>query len=74
MVNVYAKKGITYIIRTIIFNEMCRLQYNLSIGCSTLWRKDGIIIGKLRMFIFVAMEMQKLYSVSKSLRRFRILS
>ena len=47
--------------RTFIFNEMSRLQYNLSIGCSTTWRKYGIIIGKLRMFIFVAMEMEKLY-------------
>ena len=45
--------------RTFISNEMSRLQYNLSIGCSTTWHKYGIIIGKLRMFIFVAME--KLY-------------
>ena len=61
MVNVYTKKGIAYIMRTFIFNEMSRLQYNLSIGCSTKWRKYGIIIGKLRMFIFVAMEMEMLY-------------
>ena len=47
--------------RTFIFNEMSRLQYNPSIGCSTIWRKYGIIIGKLQMFIFVAMEMEKLY-------------
>ena len=46
--------------RTFVFNEMIRLQYNLSIGCSTIWRKYGTIIGKLRMFIFVAME--KLYN------------
>ena len=45
--------------RTFIFSEMGRLQYNLSISCSTIWRKYGVIIGKLRMFIFVAME--KLY-------------
>ena len=57
------KKGIAYNISTFIFNEVSRLQYNLSIGCSTIWRKYGIIIGKLRMFIFVAMEMQKLYYV-----------
>ena len=50
---------VTYIMRTFIFNEMSRLQYNPSIGCSTIWRKYGIIIGKLRMFIFVTME--KLY-------------
>ena len=49
--------------RTFIFYEMSRLQYNLSIGCSTIWCKYGIIIGKLWMFIFVAMEMEKLYSV-----------
>ena len=47
--------------RTFIFSEMNRLQYNLSISCSTIWRKYGVIIGKLRMFIFVAMEMEKLY-------------
>ena len=57
MVNVYTKKGIANIMSTFIFNEMSRLQYNLSIGCSTIWHKYGIIIGKLRMFIFVAMEM-----------------
>ena len=45
--------------RTFIFYEMIRLQYNLSIGCSTEWRKYGIIIRKLQMFIIVAME--KLY-------------
>ena len=48
--------------RTFIFNEMSRLQYNLSIGCSTIWRKYVVIIGKLRIFIFVAMEMEKLAS------------
>ena len=66
-VNVYTKKGIAYyIMRTFIFNEMSRLQYNLLIGCSTiiLWHKYGIIIGKLRMFIFIAMEMEKLYGVT----------
>ena len=67
MVNVYTKKGIVYIICTFIFNEMSRLQYNLSIGCSTIWRKYGIIIGKLRMSIFVAMEMQKLYRLRPSI-------
>ena len=48
--------------RTFVFNEMSRLQYNLSICCSTMWRKYGTIIGKLRTFIFVAMEMEKLYN------------
>ena len=62
MVNVYTKKGIAYVMRTFISYEMGTLQYNLSIGCSTIWHKYGITIGKLRMFIFVAMEMQKLYS------------
>ena len=33
-------------------NEMSRLQYNLSIGRTTIWHKYGVIIGKLRMFIF----------------------
>ena len=58
---VHTKKGIAYIMHTFIFNEMSRLQYNLSIGCSTIWRKYSIIIGKLRMIIFIAMEMEKLY-------------
>ena len=66
MVNVYTKKGIVYIIHTFIFNEMSRLQYNVSIGCSTIWPKYGVIIGKLRMFISVAMEMEKLYSYFSS--------
>ena len=61
MVNVYTKKGTAYIIYTFIFNKMSRLQYNVSIGCSTIWQKYGIIIGKLQMFIFVAMEMEKFY-------------
>ena len=61
MVNVYTKKGTAYIMRTFIFKKMSRLQYNLSIGCSTIWCIYGIIIGKLRMFIFVAIEMEKLY-------------
>ena len=60
-VNVYTKKGIAYIMRTFIFHEISRLQYNLSMGCSTIWRKYGIIIRKLRMFIFIVMEMEKLY-------------
>ena len=34
----------------------------VSIGCLTIWRKYGIIFGKLRMFIFVTMEMEKLES------------
>ena len=55
MINVYTKKGTAYIMRTFIFNET---QYKVSIGCSTIWRKYGIIIGKLRMFIFVAIEME----------------
>ena len=62
--NIYTKKVITYIIHTFIFNEM-RLQYNVSIGCSTIWRKYGVIIGKIRMFISVAMEMEKLYRLVK---------
>ena len=49
---------------TFIFNEMSRLQYNLLIGCSTIWHKYGIIIGKLRIFIFIAMEIEKLYGVT----------
>ena len=61
MVNVYTKKGIAYIMRTFIFYEISRLQYNLSIACSSIWRKYGKIIGKLQMFLFVAMEMEKLY-------------
>ena len=61
MVNIYSKKGIAYIARTFIFNEMSRLQYNVSIGCLTIWQKYGIIIGKLWMFISAAMEMEKLY-------------
>ena len=43
---------------TLIFNEMSRLQYNVSISCSTIWRKYG----KLQMFISITMEMEKLYS------------
>ena len=60
MVKVYTKKGIAYIIHTFIFYEMSRLQYNLSIGCSTIWHKYGIIIEKFRMLIFVTMEMENL--------------
>ena len=60
MVKVYTKKGIAYIMHTFIFYEMSRLQYNLSIGCSTIWHKYGIIIGKFRMLIFVTMEMENL--------------
>ena len=32
MVNIYAKKGIAYIMHTVIFNKMSRLQYNILIG------------------------------------------
>ena len=46
---------------TFIFNEMSRLQYNILIACSTIWWKYGVIIGKLQMFISVAMEIEKLY-------------
>ena len=53
----YTKKGSAYIMHTFIFNETCTLQYNLSIGCSTIWLKYGLIIGNN-----VAMEMEKLYS------------
>ena len=42
--------------------HLFRLQYNLLIGCSTIWHKYGIIIEKFRMFIFVTMEMEKLYT------------
>ena len=62
MVKVYTKKGIAYniIMHTFIFYEMSRLQYNLSIGCSTILHKYGIIIAKFRMLISVTMEMEKL--------------
>ena len=56
------RNTVAHIMCTFIFYEMSRLQYNLSIGCSTIWRKYSIIIGKLRMFIFIAMEMEKLYT------------
>ena len=47
-----------------IFNEISRLQL---IGCSTIWHKCSKIIGKLQKFVFVAMEMEKLYTLmSKS--------
>ena len=38
------------------------LQYNVSIGCLSIWQKYGIIIGKLWMFICVTMEIEKLYA------------
>ena len=40
MVNVYTKKGSAYIMHTFIFNEMTRLQYNLLIGCLTIWHNN----------------------------------
>ena len=63
MVNAYyTRKGITYTMYA--FKETSRLQYNILLGCSTIWRKYGIITGKLRMFIFVAIEMEKRYMIS----------
>ena len=50
---------------TFIFNEMNRLEYNFLIGCSTIWWKYGIIIRKLQMFISVAMELEKLYTIEQ---------
>ena len=54
---------IAYIMRTFNFYKMSRVQYNLSIRCSTIWHKYYIKIGKLHIFIFLAMEMEKLYSI-----------
>ena len=54
---------IVYIMRTFNFYKMSSVQYNLSIRCSTIWHKYCITIGKLHIFIFLAMEMEKLYSI-----------
>ena len=43
-----------------IFNEMNGLQL---IGCSKIWHEYSKIIGKLWKFIFVTMEMEKLYTL-----------
>ena len=58
MVNAYyTKKGITYIMRIITVKEMSKLQYNVSLGWSTIWFKYG----EYTAVIFVAMEMKELY-------------
>ena len=54
------------IVRTFIFNEMSKLQYNVLIGCLTIQHKISVITGKLRMFIFIVMEREELYSNPQS--------
>ena len=57
----YKERNNIYHMRIFTFKEMSRLQYNVLLGCSTIWRKYGILTRKLWMFIFVVMEMEKLY-------------
>ena len=56
------KEGLMYIMLISTIKEMSILQYSISLGCLTLWRKSKIITGKLQVFIFVTMKMEKPYN------------